>query len=164
MEQHPESRGVSDTPGLNPDFPIARQPAGGTLTCPNFDRTPNASYGYAYTFDATGGSWSKYWAGPYGRDVIPASHFDPAFSHYWLGAKLSQYRNASQKFLLVEHEYTSEVVGVKGANPIQLAEGTARAVRRPRPGPTPPAIWLSVIRSTEAPISSSSMDTSRSTM
>lgn len=117
------NREVFNTPGLNPDHPIARAPGNGTLTCPNFQRSPNASYGYAYTIDATGGSWSKYWAGPYGLDVIPASQIDPAFSHYWLGAKLSQFRLPAQKFLLVEHEYTSEVVGVKGANPVNLSEG-----------------------------------------
>jgi prepilin-type processing-associated H-X9-DG protein len=103
-------------------------PVSGTLCCPIYARSQNSRFSYAYTVDANGGggnpnTTAPATAWPYGQEVIPASQIDLSMLRYFLGAKISMFKHPSRKLLVMEQESTGEIHGVKGANPINLAEG-----------------------------------------
>lgn len=111
-------------PGLQPTAPVnITTPVSGTLSCPNYVRSTNSSRSYAYNLYANGGGFNANDPQPHGQEIIPATSIDPSMIRYYLGAKMTKFRNPSRKLLVMEQESTGEVHGVKGANPINLTEG-----------------------------------------
>jgi prepilin-type processing-associated H-X9-DG protein/prepilin-type N-terminal cleavage/methylation domain-containing protein len=91
------------------------------LGCPNF--IPNTYVGstpvgrqWALNGNAAGGAYNSppspppYFPGPYGAEISPATQVASYYTQYRLGAKMSKFKTPSQKFLLVEHERTSDTV------------------------------------------------------
>ena len=114
------------TNGMTPNAPIQiKTPVAGTLSCPTYQPSKNSTIAYSYNKEANGGGNNTNDAQPWGVEIIPASRVDPAFLRYFLGAKVSRFKNPSRKLLVMEGESTAECHGVKGASPINLAEGPA---------------------------------------
>jgi prepilin-type processing-associated H-X9-DG protein len=92
------------------------------LACPSFSSyynltTGNTNSGRAYAINqyVTGGPYYKVGSvvhseGQYGLQVKPASTVADYYTEYWLGSKLSKFRNSSEKFMIVEHERASDSV------------------------------------------------------
>jgi prepilin-type N-terminal cleavage/methylation domain-containing protein/prepilin-type processing-associated H-X9-DG protein len=126
---HTLNRDYFKKPGLQPQAPInPLAPKSGTLCCPVFDRVLNRKNAYAYNVHANGGGFNltltapaSSW--PNGVEIIPATSVDPVMARYFLGTRISKFKNPSRKLLLMETEADHEVNGVKGSNPINLAEG-----------------------------------------
>ena len=122
--------GIQPPAPVNIDAPVTGRIIGGTLSCPNYQRGRNSTRSYAYNVNANGGNFNinttapaSSW--PYGVEVTPATSIDPTLVRYLLGAKITRFRNASRKLLVMEQESTGEVHGVKGISPIDLTEGPA---------------------------------------
>jgi prepilin-type N-terminal cleavage/methylation domain-containing protein/prepilin-type processing-associated H-X9-DG protein len=68
------------------------------------------------------------YGGPYGKAIIPASSREinaqnRGYTRYRLGARMSDFRNASNKFLLVEHEWANDTVMGRNRTPAQMYLG-----------------------------------------
>jgi prepilin-type processing-associated H-X9-DG protein/prepilin-type N-terminal cleavage/methylation domain-containing protein len=95
-----------------------------TLGCPSFamnynlsKTTPTSNYGRAIAINqyVTGGTYYKvgstvYSEGRYGLLVKDPASVVSYFTKYWLGSKMSKFKNTSRKFMIVEHERASDSV------------------------------------------------------
>ena len=86
--------------------------ASNTLGCPAFQTSITSGRAFAINDLVQGGTISaSNPGGPYGLDVQPPTSIEPSYTRYRLGAKLSQFRSPSNKFLVVEHEHNNDTVG-----------------------------------------------------
>jgi prepilin-type N-terminal cleavage/methylation domain-containing protein/prepilin-type processing-associated H-X9-DG protein len=114
-------RDANYIPRLNQSLATAK------LYCPLVAARPIASgRSYAMNGDAIGGAETGDaivgWSRPYGLQVIPGnlkdhpsyggSFYDvpPSTRRYWLGTKLAQFKNASEKFLVMESTSTGDIL------------------------------------------------------
>jgi prepilin-type N-terminal cleavage/methylation domain-containing protein/prepilin-type processing-associated H-X9-DG protein len=108
------NRQVLKKPNFNPTgtFISIRSPTTlGTLTCPTFvSSTQQFNRCWQMNADACGGakvpSTATY--GQYALGIEPATLIDPTYTSYFLGAKVTKFRNPAEKFLIVESERTAD--------------------------------------------------------
>jgi prepilin-type N-terminal cleavage/methylation domain-containing protein/prepilin-type processing-associated H-X9-DG protein len=81
------------------------------LSCPNFVYNKVTGYRpFLYNRDFAGGNTLPMEAYPqYARPIEPASHVDPSYVKYFLGAPIGRFN--SNQFILVEAETTTDKIG-----------------------------------------------------